>query len=230
MRWKNTVYCAGVIWGLSFSPLTSVQAAEGVSKYFGADLDAGTREELSAMIKEISSDPDKQARYREEVRHRTVLCKTCHGEDGKAVKPLTPNLAGQNVDYMIDQMRRFKSKDRFDYWMSNLAIGFTQEDMVKISFYYSSMDGVASGGGSPELQARGKTTYQNVCQECHGESGKGNEGYARLAGQQADYVVKMLKEFRDRTGRRTNPWMTAVSLRLSDDDMQAVAAYIANMK
>jgi cytochrome c553 len=40
----------------------------------------------------------------------------------------------------------------------------------------------------------------------------------------------MLTEFRDRTGRRSNPWMTAVAIRLSEPQMTAVATYIANLK
>ena len=51
-----------------------------------------------------------------------------------------------------------------------------------------------------------------------------------LAGQRHDYVVKMLKEFRDRTGKRTNVWMSGVAIRLSDQDMDAVATYLANLK
>ncbi len=227
MRWIVfiAVFCA------STGFVTDLTANEQFTRsdYFGADLDDEARNNLAALIKEITSDKDRLNAYREEIRHRTVLCKSCHGLDGKAITPLTPNLAGQNADYLIDQMRRFKSKDRFDYWMSSMAAGFSDEDMIKISLYYSTMTEVRSGGGTPGLMERGKKIYGDVCRECHGETGLGNKGYARLAGQRSDYVVKMLKEFRDRTGRRTNPWMTAVSLRLSDEDMEAVATYIANI-
>lgn len=40
----------------------------------------------------------------------------------------------------------------------------------------------------------------------------------------------MLKEFKERTGRRNNPWMSGVALKLSDTDMEALAAYIASLK
>lgn len=210
--------------------LSSLTYGEGISEYFGVDLDAETKARLEDKIAEIEADPEKRAVFMESVRHRTVLCKTCHGEDGKAVKPLTPNLAGQNLDYLIDQMMRYKSGNRYDTWMTALAKGFSDEDFVRISIKYAGLPEVVSADGDPQLIPRGEEVFQQVCQECHGEDGKGKKGYARLAGQQSDYVVKILKEFRDRTGRRTNPWMTAVSIRLSKADMAAVASYISHMK
>jgi cytochrome c553 len=40
----------------------------------------------------------------------------------------------------------------------------------------------------------------------------------------------MLKEFRDRTGKRINVWMTGVAIRLNDQDIEAVATYLSNLK
>lgn len=224
MKYNKLIMMSGLL-------LCNLAVAEkrGVSEYFGVDLDAETKAELQASIAEIRADKDKYAIFMEAARHRTVLCKTCHGVDGKAVKPLTPNLAGQNMDYLIDQIKRYQSKDRYDFWMSSLSMGFTDADIIKIAIRYSNMPDVASEDGDPALVPRGKQIFQKVCTECHGEDGRGNQGYARLAGQKADYVVKILREFRDRTGRRSNPWMTAVSLRLTEPDMAAVASFISHM-
>ena len=40
----------------------------------------------------------------------------------------------------------------------------------------------------------------------------------------------MLRTFRDDRNRRVNPWMTGVAVQLSDEDMDAVASYLANLK
>ncbi|MCG7911858.1 MAG: hypothetical protein B6D70_08360 [gamma proteobacterium symbiont of Stewartia floridana] len=220
-----------------FKPLLSIpflflllSAQPAASAEVDADQEMQLRNMLEKRISEIANNEKLKQSMAKEGRNRTVLCNTCHGTDGMATQPLTPNLAGQNPVYIVDQFQRFGDGRRNDYLMSNLAKTFTLEDKIKIAIYYAEMDMKLSGGGKPELMQKGKQIYKEVCVECHGDNGRGQEGYARLAGQRYDYVVKMLKEFRDRTGKRTNVWMTGVAIRLNDQDMEAVATYLANLK
>ena len=192
--------------------------------------DLALRNQLEERIETIKKNPKKHNKMIREGRDRTVLCNTCHGEDGMAVKEVTPNLAGQNPVYIVDQFQRYGDGRRNDYWMSSLAKTFSVEDKIKIALYYAEMEMKASGGGNPALMDEGERIFKEVCVSCHGADGKGQEGYARLAGQRYDYVAKMLKEFRDRTGKRINVWMTGVAIRLSDQDIEAVSTYLANLK
>ncbi|MCU7907093.1 MAG: c-type cytochrome [Candidatus Thiodiazotropha sp. (ex Epidulcina cf. delphinae)] len=187
------------------------------------------REKLETRVAEIAKNKRLHARMVSEGRDRTVLCRSCHGHDGIAVQPLAPNLAGQNPAYIIDQFQRFGDGRRNDYLMSNLAKTFSIGDQIKIALYYANMEMKPSGGGDLSLLPTGERLYKEICIECHGKNGRGQEGYARLAGQRHDYVVKMLKEFRNRTGKRSNVWMTGVAIRLNDHDMEAVATYLANL-
>lgn len=43
---------------------------------------------------------------------RLGLCAGCHGENGRATAPATPNLAGQNLDYMRNAIRQYQSGAR----------------------------------------------------------------------------------------------------------------------
>jgi len=43
---------------------------------------------------------------------RLGLCASCHGEDGHAVVPVTPNLAGQNLDYLRSAIAQYESGAR----------------------------------------------------------------------------------------------------------------------
>ncbi|MBT3012344.1 MAG: c-type cytochrome [Candidatus Thiodiazotropha sp. (ex Lucina aurantia)] len=192
--------------------------------------DLKLRKSLESRIEAISNNGKLYKQMVKEGRERTILCNSCHGKDGIAVQPLAPNLAGQNPVYIVDQFQRFGDGRRNDYLMSNLAKTFSFEDKIKIALYYGDMQMKPSGGGNSSLLAEGKKIFKDACVKCHGENGRGQEGYARLAGQRHDYVVKMLKEFRDRTGKRTNVWMSGVAIRLSDSDMDAVATYLANLK
>ncbi len=192
--------------------------------------DLELRNRLEARITEITKDRKLHREMLREGRDRTVLCNTCHGEDGLAVKPLTPNLAGQNPAYIVDQFQRYGDGRRNDYWMSSLAKTLSEEDKIKIALYFTEMKMKPSGGGNPALLEQGEQLFKQICVTCHGQDGRGQEGYARLAGQRYDYVAKMLKEFRDRTGKRFNVWMTSVAIRLSDQDIEAVATYLANLE
>lgn len=223
----NRVVILGAVSIFSGSLLAQ---APDISKYFGADVDPATKARLQERITEINSNPAKAAEFAEAARHRTVLCKACHGEDGKSIKEQVPNIAGQNLDYMIDQMVRYRAGARYDAWMGSLAKGFTDDDIINIAIHFSRMPEVVAADGDPALVEQGRKIFADQCVNCHGTNGKGNEGYARLAGQRADYVVKILHGFKDHNGRRINPWMTAVSMRLNDEQIKAVASYISQLK
>lgn len=68
-----------------------------------------------------------------------------------------------------------------------------------------------------------------VCFSCHGENGKAIlPSYPNLAGQNRDYLVQTLKEFRD--GTRPNPVMGPMAKPLSDSDITQIATYYAGLK
>jgi cytochrome c553 len=210
----------------------SVEAAEGNGLVVETE---ALKKRLEARIARATSNPEDLMMIRQEGKARTVLCRHCHGEEGVAVqheglKRIVPNLAGQNPVYLIDQFKRFEDGRRKDFMMGGLAKNFTEEDMIKMAIFYSSMDAVSSGGGRPDLRMKGKDIYQKICVGCHGENGRGQEGYAMIAGQRADYIAQMLRTFRDDRDRRVNPWMTGVAVQLSDEDMDAVASYLSNLK
>ena len=43
---------------------------------------------------------------------RLGLCASCPGEDGRAVAPVTPNLAGQNLEYLRSAIKQYQSGAR----------------------------------------------------------------------------------------------------------------------
>ncbi|MET0094314.1 MAG: cytochrome C, partial [Sedimenticola sp.] len=98
------------------------------------------RKRLESRIEQMKGEEGGLEKMQKEGRDRTVLCKTCHGVDGIAVKELVPNLAGQNPVYLVDQFKRFGDGRRNDFFMSALAKSFSEEDKIKISLYYSSME------------------------------------------------------------------------------------------
>jgi len=78
-------------------------------------------------------------------------------------------------------------------------------------------DGDANAGSS-------KAT---VCFACHGPSGNSMVAtYPKLAGQNASYIAEQLGDFK--AGKRQNPIMQPQAQKLSDQDIQDLAAYFAS--
>ena len=68
------------------------------------------------------------------------------------------------------------------------------------------------------------------CAGCHGPAGAGMPAqYPRLSGQWAEYTESQLVQFRG--GQRKNSaQMTAISARLSDNEIKALSDYIAGLR
>ena len=68
-----------------------------------------------------------------------------------------------------------------------------------------------------------------VCVACHGVDGKASAPvYPHLAGQNAAYLLKQMKAFKE--GSRTEPLMAPFMAMLTEADMENLAAYYASLK
>jgi cytochrome c553 len=84
--------------------------------------------------------------------------------------------------------------------------------------------------GDQARAARGMAKAdETLCEMCHLGSFSGQNEIPRVAGQQYDYVVKQLKDFK--TGKRTNDAgnMASVSKTLSDQDIEDLGHYLAGL-
>lgn len=70
---------------------------------------------------------------------KAAVCAGCHGADGIAVNPVWPNLAGQNVDYFVAQIKAFKVGNRKNELMSPMAQTLSDEDAANIAAYFYSL-------------------------------------------------------------------------------------------
>ena len=64
-------------------------------------------------------------------------CAVCHGVDGIAKNPDAPHLAGENVQYLLRQLKAFKSGERKHEQMSIIAQGMSDEQMADVAAWYS---------------------------------------------------------------------------------------------
>lgn len=192
---------------------------------------------LSLIIKEKQSTPESRLKAIEAGRERALLCSVCHGKDGNSQKPDVPNLASQNPVYLLDQIKKFSDGRRKDYVMNSLAKSLSAEDKINLSIFYNNM-AIKHFPVDTEMARQGKKIYESQCASCHGIRGVGNANFARIAGQQPTYVIKTLMRFRENakrsgekeTARRSSYVMESIVKNLTDQHIDALSAYIAQLK
>jgi cytochrome c553 len=67
------------------------------------------------------------------------LCVTCHGQDGAAIAPMYPSLAGQHEDYLRRAIEEYQKGGRKNPIMTGFAANLTPADVNEIVGYFSRM-------------------------------------------------------------------------------------------
>lgn len=100
--------------------------------------------------------------------------------------------------------------------------------MKKITALFCGVALLTSGAAVAANTAAGKEKAK-VCAACHGADG--NSPIAdnpKLAGQQADYIVKALQGYK--SGARKNPIMAPMAGNLSQRDIEDLAAFFSSQQ
>lgn len=170
---------------------------------------------------------------------KAAVCGACHGADGKAIQPAYPNLAGQHASYLAKQLRDYRDGNRVNALMTGQAAGLSDQDILDLSAYYAAMPSIPNVASEENLTL-GESVYRGgissadvaACMACHGPAGEGNPAAAwpGVAGQNSQYTADQLRYFR--SGERANDpeaMMRGVAKRMTDDEIDAVANYIAGL-
>lgn len=76
-------------------------------------------------------------------RAGATVCAGCHGLDGKSSTPGFPNLAGQDLTYLKNQLKNFRDKSRTGgqaVIMYGMAAGLSDQDIDNLATYFSSLN------------------------------------------------------------------------------------------
>ena len=155
------------------------------------------------------------------------FCANCHGEAGNSAKPEVPNLAGQNVAYLLEQSRLFAEGRRREAFMEGMFKALNVDEKVGVALYFAAQPVALQPAGRADLRASGEALYARTCFRCHAADGRGNEKIARIAGQQPAYLDLTLRRYRAGSGVRADPLMVEQARLLSDAQIEALAAYVA---
>ena len=165
-------------------------------------------------------------------------CASCHGAAGNSTIAQNPKLAAQHAGYLNKQLSNFTGAERNNPVMTTFAKLMTPDDMKNVAAYLSNQVAKPGAAKNKDTIEAGMKIYRagiaekNVpaCAGCHSPNGAGIPAqFPRIASQHQDYTVAQLTSFR--TGARKNsPQMEVIAKRMSDEEMKAVADYVAGLK
>jgi len=167
-------------------------------------------------------------------------CAGCHGLDGNSTDPAYPKLAGQLEAFLDLQLRNYRSGERPHPVMAAVSRTLSDREVQAVSRHYAGQVPMRHEGPvDPVLLQRGEAVFKlgktgaPACQYCHGAAGQGLAPvFARLAGQHPEFIVASLQPYR-RESTFGNPYayvMKAAVEGWTDEDIRAVAAYVASLR
>lgn len=190
--------------------------------------------------KVAKADPAKgEALYNTGDASRNVTaCIACHGAAGNSSIAENPKLSGQHGAYIHKQLVNFKNGERNNAIMTPIAKGMTEEDIQNLIAYLAKSKPTPGAARNKDSVEMGKKIFRGgiaeksvpACAACHSANGAGIPAqFPRLAGQQQTYTEAQLLAFRS-GARKNSDQMSKIVKRMSDEEIKAVADYVAGLK
>ena len=173
------------------------------------------------------------ARAADPAAAKAEVCAGCHGDNGISQTENIPSLAGQPDQFTQWQLVFFRGGARKNELMQPIAEQITNEDVRVLGAYFASLTPPkdAKPDDNPDLSKKGaEAAVGRRCASCHGDGFAGTKAVARLAGQREEYLVKALHDYK--SGARSGgagAAMTDVAYPLSDEEITALAHYLAHL-
>lgn len=194
----------------------------------------------------VSAEEKRRADFSQsELKAKIDYCETCHGLQGQGFRgsyPM-PRLAGQQPEYLVNQLQAFIERRRSNPVMFNVAHVLSPEMEKALAQQFSGLNPKPLDGVSRENLTEGKKIYLEgvaksdvpPCGSCHGDDAKGRDAFPRLAGQLHDYIYKKLTNWDKERGQdKNNPdnsaIMQPIAHSLTDTQIRAVAGYLATLQ
>ena len=149
-------------------------------------------------------------------------CASCHGAFGNANAADMPSLAGQDPLYLAKAIKTYQNGQRRHGPMETAVAGLDAAQIKNLAAFYAMQEPVARNVRKPLTAGQ----WLDRCARCHGDGGNSTDPrYSRLAGQNKQYLVKVLQNYAD--GQRSDSVMHAMSEPLSQGAIETLAAYYA---
>ena len=200
---------------------------------------------LAIAVADPARADDPHAASPGSVQAKLGYCKDCHGPSAQGYRgyfPI-PRLAGQQTQYLENQLRAFIEHRRTNNVMFNVAHALSPSMISALAADFRELDPAPVGGAPRQLVAEGKRIFEDgvpdanvaACAACHGPDASGTGEIPRLAGQLYPYLVKELTNWGKERGQNparpdTSAIMSPVAHSLTKAQTEAVAAYVSYLK
>ncbi len=200
---------------------------------------------LAIVFTTAARAQDTNTVSKQDVQAKMTYCEVCHGPSARGFVgyyPI-PRLAGQQPEYLTNQLQAFVERRRVNPIMFSVGhvLSPAMIDALAANFY--NLNPKPLGGAPKELVAGGKKIFEEgipaadvpACSSCHGPDAKGNGPFPRLAGQLYPYIVRELGNFGEERGQNpakpdTSAIMQPIAHSLTEAQIKAVAAYVSYLE
>jgi cytochrome c553 len=178
------------------------------------------------------------------------ICAGCHGELGNGGGGgAYPRLGGLNADYLAEQMRKFKSRERENIPMIPFAVDreLSERDVLDVTRFLSEVkletkppaNMPADGYARLQIMKKvlqiprepgdveaGKAFYAADCGPCHGNKGQGRLKKPAIAPQHIGYLKTQVDNFL--SGKRTHDDIEIMKAK-SPEDWKNLWAFLSSL-
>jgi cytochrome c553 len=188
-----------------------------------------------------ADNTDKAAVPAHDLQAKMTYCENCHGSSAQGFHgyyPI-PRLAGQQTEYLKNQLQAFVEHRRTNNVMFNVAHVLSPAMLTALATSFHDLNPKPLGGGPKELVSTGKKIYEEgipsadvpPCASCHGPEAKGDGEFPRLAGQLHDYIFNKLTNWSKERGQDpqkpdASAIMQPIAHSLTEQQVKAVATYL----
>ena len=163
---------------------------------------------------------------------KAQACIACHTIGSSPPSADIPSIAGQPALYTTIQLLAYREKSRKNAIMEPLAASLSDDDIQSLAAWFETQKppaaSAAAKAADPARIAAGQAlAKQGHCGSCHVADYSGREQIPRLAGQQPQYLVRAMKDYREGVRPGLDGMMTQVMRGFSDADIEALAAFLA---
>jgi cytochrome c553 len=171
--------------------------------------------------------------YAQTPAERLPVCLACHGATGTSQIEGIPSLGGMPSEYVVTQLYLFREKIRVVEAMNAMAATLVDDDLQAMGDLIAKLP-PPKPAGEP-LDAASIDQAQTLasryhCNSCHGATFSGHDQIPHLAGQNEDYLLKSLTQYKSGARPGYDPAMNEAMQEVRETDIPLLAKFLSRYR